>query len=418
MVKIENVQVWGFEGAIRGMRNPKNSWDKDDSYYDEDGYFHAGENNLKLMSTLSKAGTDHGKFMRMIHVQCDITAPVYFDSELDTYKVGTTRNSSSLQHKGASKEFTIRDFSVADERLYDILDPQAEPKNHFLIYPYDTDEYRIYSLGNREYRVYKNGKIISQPYVTNEATGRERHFPERELKPSQTPHGYYMVNLGGKNETEKWMVHRLVATVWIDRDWSQKLEVNHKDGNKGNNSVENLEWVTHQENEIHKHQNGLDGRTIHSAYLNYLASSKCDAYTKREMREMRKAGMTTTEIARLFGISQAQAYNIVEYKQSSSPYMELFEMADYWRVLIDAINNYRNRYIDTGDYNYFIQMRALMPMGYNYRFTWDANYAVLRNIYHSRKDHKLDEWHTVCEWIETLPYARELIVGERISENN
>ena len=205
MIKIENVQVWGFEGAIRGMRQPKNSFDKDDSYYDDDGYFHAGENNLKLMSALSNAGTDHGKFMRMIHVQCDITAPVFFDAELDTYKVATTRNSGSLQHKGASRDFTIDDFTTCD---------------------------------------------------------------------------------GDKD----------LAGVWIS--------------------------------------------------------------------------------------------------------------------LINSINELRVKYNETKDYKYSRQMRALMPMGYNYRFTWDANYATLKNIYHARKHHALSEWsEEFCKWIETLPYAKELIIG-------
>lgn len=116
MIKIEKVDVYGFESAIRGMRNPMNSWDKSDSYqtdYTDDGKngFVVGSNDLSLMEKLVKSGTDHSKFMRMINVTCDITAPMYWWKEFDTYKVGTVRNSCSTMHKIAEKEFTLDDFS-------------------------------------------------------------------------------------------------------------------------------------------------------------------------------------------------------------------------------------------------------------------------------------------------------------------
>ena len=408
MITIENRDIFGWDAAIRGARNPMNSWEKSDSEFTFEDY-DIGPNDLDLLRRLSKAGPDHGKYLRMIHVQVDITAPAYFDTELDTYKVGTVRNSCSLQHKGASRNFSIRDFSVADERVYEILDPIKEKKEHPLTYPYKTEEYRTYSTGTRTYRVYRNGRIISEGYTTDEKSGRRRKFGEREVQPYQTSCGYYIINIGGSAEHERWAVHRLVATVWIKRDLNQKLEVNHIDGNKGNNSVENLEWVTHQENEAHKHEQSLDGRTLHSAYLNYKASSKMDSHTKTQMREMRIAGATTTKIAEVFGISQAQAYNIVERKASTSPYYDLFEYAEQWEEIINALNSFREKYLDTGDVSYFLQLRAIMPMGYNYRFTWDSNYAVLKAIYHARKKHMLPEWRKFCEWIETLPYARELI---------
>ena len=129
LIKIENTEVYGFESAIRGMRNPMNSWDKSDSFHnckDHDvcigdcGLWCSGaigDNDLKLMKNLVKAGSDHAKFMRMITVTCDITAPLYFYKEWDTYKVGTVRNSCSTMHKIASKEFTLDDFSC--EHLWD-----------------------------------------------------------------------------------------------------------------------------------------------------------------------------------------------------------------------------------------------------------------------------------------------------------
>lgn len=121
MIKIEKTEVVGWEHAIRGMRNPKNSWDKSDSYKthveDErtletaDYEFFVGDNDLKLMKTLANAGTDHRKYLRMINVYADITAPLYWWKEYDTYKVGTVANSCSTMHKIMDKEFALDDFS-------------------------------------------------------------------------------------------------------------------------------------------------------------------------------------------------------------------------------------------------------------------------------------------------------------------
>lgn len=223
MLKIEKTETYGFEAAIRGMRNPKNSWGKSDSkwrYNDfKDEYeFSIGENDMKLMKTLSNAGNDHGKFMRMITVYLDITAPLYWWKEFDTYKVGTVADSCSTMHKIHAKEFTVDDFS--HEHLGDNFDI--------------------------------------------ETSGR----------------------------AEKW---------------------------------------------------------------NYSC--------------------------------------VLEF-------------------VIMALNSARNEFIKTNDKKYWWQMIQLLPSSYNQKRTVMLNYAVLKNMYHARKNHKLDEWHVFCDWIETLPYARELIVGE------
>jgi hypothetical protein len=115
MIKLEKADVFGWESAARGMRNPMNSWDKSDSGVKEIygiGYeFVLGENDLKLMKSLAKAGSDHGKFLRFINVTVDITAPLYWWKEFDTYKVGTVANSCSTMHKIHAKEFEMDDFS-------------------------------------------------------------------------------------------------------------------------------------------------------------------------------------------------------------------------------------------------------------------------------------------------------------------
>lgn len=228
MIRIENVDVFGWESAIRGMRNPMNSRDKSDSQFHvcsksgKTSCTEIGNNDLKLMQSLVKAGTDHSKFMRMINVSCDITAPRYWWTEYDTYKVGTVRNSCSTMHKIADKEFEPSDFSrehltTLDFQHYDIL---------------DTEE------------------------------------------------------------------------------------------------VERIEFQT-----------------------------------------------ASTEILRL---------------------------------IIQCLNNYRKLYLATKNKKYWWQMIQILPQSYNQRATVQLNYAALRNMYHARKNHKLDEWIEFCKWIETLPYS-ELI---------
>jgi hypothetical protein len=232
MLKIENTEVMGWEAAIRGMRNPMNSWEKSDSRfdsYDDCGYCahcnlrfdecpaqQIGPNDLSLMTKLRDAGTDHRKFMRMITVYLDITAPLYWWKEFDTYKVGTVANSCSTMHKIHEKEFTLDDFSI--EHL-------------------SCEEFGV---------------------------------------------------------------------------------------------------------------NGLRSTTS----------------------------------------------------------------TDVINVVIDALNYYRRCFIEDGkSKDDWWQMIQLLPSSYNQKRTVMLNYEVLANIYKSRKNHKLDEWNTFCEWIESLPYS-ELIIGK------
>lgn len=112
MLKVERVSVMNFENAIRGARNPMNSWARMDSYYDEKGAYVLGENDLSLALRLCAAGSDHRKFIRQILVSMDITAPMYWWKEFDTYKVGTVANSTSTMHKIHAKPFELADFST------------------------------------------------------------------------------------------------------------------------------------------------------------------------------------------------------------------------------------------------------------------------------------------------------------------
>lgn len=146
-IKIENIEVTGFAAAIRGMRNPMNSWDKSDSSYimdsDDSGIkvvYDIGPNDLGLMKKLFKAGPEHRKFLRMVHIQMDVTTPLYWWKEYDTYKVSTTANSCSTMHKIHSKEFTLDDFSC--EHLLEFPDPDDIPGN--------VDELNLYEYLDSE----------------------------------------------------------------------------------------------------------------------------------------------------------------------------------------------------------------------------------------------------------------------------
>lgn len=217
-IKIEKVDIFGWEAAIRGLRNPLNSWDKSDSLFTMGDNF-IGENDLALMRKLVNAGSDHSKFMRMINVTLDITAPLYWWKEFDTYKVGTVANSCSTMHKIHAKKFTLDDFSR--DHLFD-----------------------------------------------------------------------------GVNRCEK---------------------------GRGDDEI----W------------------------------------------------------------------------ENPTTYLE---------TIVNILNYYREKFIADGDKSYWWQLIQLLPSSYNQKRTVQLNYAVLRNMYHSRKNHKLDEWHTLCEWIEGLPYS-ELITA-------
>lgn len=165
MIKFENTEVIGWDHAIRGMRNPMNSWEKSDStqkyinmgpeyltvkYFDE-SEFNIGPNDQKLMMTLRKAGTDHRKFMRMITVYVDITAPLYWWKEFDTYKVGTVANSCSTMHKIADKEFTIEDFSCEhlERRALDTLEDVVDNLNYYREYYLSIEEQKVPGANKR-----------------------------------------------------------------------------------------------------------------------------------------------------------------------------------------------------------------------------------------------------------------------------
>lgn len=378
MIKIENVEVVGWEAAIRGMRSPMNSWEKSDSEpcyskcecaicpdpigCDLNVTYCIGSNDLDLMTRLRNAGTDHRKFMRMIPVYLDIIAPLYFWKEFDTYKVGTVANSCSTMHKIHAKEFTLEDFShehlLSEYNTSSYFVPEHD-ENRADIRPvigfpdYDVSEFGdVYS--------WKSGKRVL-------------------LKLRTDIDGYKTVGLYKDGKCKRVKVHRLVADAFIPKGKGRDC-VNHKDGNKWNNSVGNLEWCTRKENSTHDHSDSISQR----------------------------------ELGRMFGCDHSVISEIVTgkiYNDISIFPLELLEET------IDKLNELRCAYLESGDKGYWYSMIQLLPSSYNQRRTVMLNYEVLANMYKSRRNHKLNEWHTFCDWIEGLPYS-ELITGKEKNDES
>lgn len=410
MIKIEHTDVYGFEAAIRGMRNPWNSWEKSDSLYSDAHNceecahkedfsvcypnhiyncfdFIIGDNDLALMKKLVSAGTDHSKFMRMINVTVDITAPMYWWSEYDTYKVGTVRNSCSKMHKLLSRPFEISDFSFDKLVGYRNEVKQFRP-------PIDEDivANEVWVDIDKEYSVSNFGR------VKHKFTGRYRL-----ISGSIHSDGYVFVTLHG----EQIALHRLIAKTFHRDSYHNNLVVNHIDGNKQNNFADNLEWVTQQKNIQHSHNNGFQPKSI-STY-----TGKFTAEQREEIKRLWDSGeKSKREIARMYGVSHTCINDIISDKYKYAEKTNVFE--EVARPIVDTLNELRDSYLNCNNEEdkkrIWYSILQLLPSSYNQRATVQLNYAVLRNMYHARKNHPLDEWRDFCRWIETLPYS-ELITG-------
>lgn len=407
MIKIENISVYNIARAVYSARNPHNSWDKSDSDLEHDIL---GENDLDLARRLYKAGSEHRKYMRQIFVTMDITAPLYWISELDTYKIGTARNSCSFMHKGVSKPFEITDFSIHDERVYEILTP-TQRKRYELKYPYETDEYLVYVGENgRKYKVFRNGRVVACEFEYTDTMGRHRVFEEKECKPSVTKYGYYEINLGGRTGS-KWLLHRLVASVWLENSDNLKT-VNHIDGDKGNNSVENLEWCELTENIKKGYEAGLfeNCNSIRVNYIKWKNNIRLVEPIERVQLEFdyRYKHASVNDIAHKYGLTSQQVRNMIDCMKGHD---ELFALCYTWEKIIETLNKLRDDYLETKDDEIFQVIRCLLPSGYNQKFTITMNYENVVNIIHQRSNHRLDEWRLLVAELKKLPYITE-IMGE------
>ena len=390
MIKIENTEIVGWEHAIRGTRNAMNSWAKSDSSSELTGYC-VGKNDHDLMMKLRNAGTDHRKFMRMITVYADITAPLYWWSEYDTYKVGTVANSCSKMHKLLAKPFEISDFSFDKLNGYRNEIKQFRPE---LSEEMIAEEVFV-SLGRNfeGYSVSQYGRVKHQ---------FKNHY--RLISGSVHEDGYIFVTIKGN----QYPLHRLVARVFHQDTYSDDLVVNHIDGNKMNNFASNLEWVTQKENIKHSHDNNLQPKN----FSNYKGK-----FTEEQRQEIKllwdDGTLSKREIAKKYNVSHTCINDIINDKYSYNEYVNSYK--EIAKPLVDTLNELRDMYLRTNDETerkkIWYTILILLPSSYNQKRTVMLNYEVLANIYKSRKNHKLDEWRSFCDWIETLPYG-ELITGE------
>ena len=383
MINIENFEVMGWEHAIRGMRNSMNSWDKSDSDYlfkAPNGTPCIGGNDLKLMMTLRNSGTDHRKFMRMITVYMDITAPLYWWSEYDTYKVGTVANSCSKMHKLLHKPFEMNDFS------FDKLPGYRNEVKQFR--PWVNKETEIWKQYDSDYDVSNQGRI--------------RHG-YRILSGSLHKDGYIFVTLHGAQKP----LHRVIASVFLPNMDETKNEINHKDGNKQNNFIDNLEWVSRSENQKHAVDSGLQPKGL-STY-----KGKFTPEQRQQIKQSWDDGRRNyKQLAAYYNVSTTCIRDIVNDKYKYIDKVNVFE--EVARPIIDVLNELRDSWFLCDDEEdkkkIWYSIIQLLPNSYNQKRTVMLNYEVLANIYKSRKNHKLDEWREFCKWIEELPYS-ELITG-------
>lgn len=174
-MKFENTEVWGFEHAIRGMRNPMESWNKSDSFIKSPhNYYVIGENDLKLMQKLIKAGSEHRKFLRQIFVAVDITAPLYWWKEFDTYKIGTVSNSTSTMHKLASTPITIDCFENG-EMIYSFTIAELETNRLKYLETKDKNEWKRLIVNLPESWLQKRTITMNYENILNMYRQRKNH---------------------------------------------------------------------------------------------------------------------------------------------------------------------------------------------------------------------------------------------------
>ena len=380
MIKIENIDVYGWDAAIRGARNPKNSWHLMDSGYNN-GEFEIGENDYKLLKNLTIAGPEHRKWNRMVTVTMDITAPMYWFSEYDTYKVGTVANSTSKMHKLLSKPFEMSDFS---------FDHLTGYKNEVKQFIPPIDEL------NEEWKDIQYGYKISNQ-------GRVKNPQGKILGGSTHKDSYRFVTIKGKQIP----IHRIVAENFIENKYDKPF-VNHKDGNKMNNSVDNLEWVTQQENIQHSYKNKLQPSTVKTYKGKFT-----DEQRQQIKDEYNNTDISRRQLALRYNVSHTCICDIINDKYKYADKVNTYE--EVARPLVDTLNELRDMWFreedETVKKEIWYNILQLLPNSYNQKRTVHLNYEVLGTMYKQRRHHKLSEWVEFCDTIKTLPYS-EFITRE------
>lgn len=397
MIIVENIGVYNAEFAIKGMRNPLESWDQSDSYYNEKGDYIIGENDMKLALKLIKAGSDHRKFIRQIFVSMDITAPLYWWKEMDQYRIGSTTNSTSTMHTIHKTPIVPNLFSVENLNGF-----YRKINNYPNIINEETEEWKQHPKHSL-YLISNQGRIKRKPYITT----HNRLWKEKILKNIAHNDGYLVVDILQDNKKRTIvLVHRLVAETFISNE-NNLPEVNHKDGNKQNNYYKNLEWSTRNENEQHSYDiiktshHNLNSRKKHSNNLLKL---------NKEQRELIKIeyskGESSRQLGKKYNVDHTVILDIIHDKTGNIQLNEYDSFVIYCNIL----ENLRLKFLETNDKKYWIQLIQMLPSSFNQRRTWSSTYETLKNIYHARKNHRLDEWKNFCNVLEQLPYSEFITV--------
>ena len=303
---------------------------------------------------------------------------------MDRYTVGKSQVSCSTMHRLTERPFQITDFSFEhligkDEREYfdPVIDDVEEVWKTIEQYP----NYMISNLGN----VWSIRR-------------------KKQLKPCVNSSNYKKYVLSGKNV----YAHRLVAEAFIPNP-NNLPEVNHKDGNKWNNYVENLEWATKSENALHAFENGL--RTI-DGYTRYKVAQSAHRFSAKDVEDIKalfENGYTKKEIAEKYSCSNSAIHNII----NGNTYIQIdLSPYDVARLIVDHLNQLRNIYLNTKDKEVWWQMIQLLPSSYNQRRTVCMSYETIFKIIKERSGHKLDEWNEFVDVVKDLPYVKEIMQDE------
>lgn len=411
-MRFENTEVFNFDGAIRGMRNPLESWGRSDSgvcdgwdcsdcrYNDSDNCdsiheftnYIVGDNDLALMQRLILAGDEHAKFMRQIFVSVDITAPLYWWSEADTYKVGTTANSTSTMHKIMSKPFTEDLFEMGDIRGYKKMVQQRPNK-----IDEENEVWGKFPL-NDLYLVSNQGRIKRKEMVTS----HNRTWKERILTNTLTSDNYLKVGVKINGLQKDRRVHRLVSMTFISNP-TNLPEVNHKNGNKLDNRVENLEWCTRAENQQHAVDKSLQPIAV-TTYKGKLSKKQRDEIIHRYNSE----DISIRELARLYEVSHTTIYSLINNKYNyGDGYKNEYET---FLIILDKLNELRDEWLITKDKEVWKTLIMTLPRNWLQTRTVTMSYANVRNMIGQRSHHKLTEWSVdFITWCKSLPYSEELL---------
>lgn len=433
-MEIKTLRVSGIYESIFGMRNPKNSWSLSDSiifdrcdptremvdhrFIDEvknSNDVLLGEKDLKLAQNLIKAGNEHMKFMRMIQVWCDMNMTRFFWSEYDTYRFNT-KNSCSTMHTIMQRPITFEDFGL-DEELLKLVSHNAKSDNSTRIVPINLpkgikEEWVDIKGFEGRYKISNKGEIVRYAVTDVYKSGKIINRGEKIIKPSISGNGYLKVGLNKDSKFYNKNLHRLLAEHFIPNPDNLPC-VNHIDGNKLNNNLDNLEWCTAKYNSKHSFDNGMSNI---SEYSKYKVSNVSRRFTSKEIKEIRKLfneGKTKKEISKIFNCCDSIIGNILNDKTYKN--IEDYEYLQTLEVIIDRLNLIRTQYINSNNNEEKIKLKrrfkCLLPEGFLQLRTVNTNYAEIRNIVLQRNKHQMKkDWQdTFCKWATTLPYAKELI---------